>query len=37
VATVNGGLVTAVAQGSTSITASAGNIVSPATPVNVGP
>ena len=37
VATVNGGVVTAVAQGSTSITASAGNIVSPATPVNVGP
>jgi uncharacterized protein YjdB len=37
VATVNGGLVTAVAQGSTSITASAGNIVSPATPVNVNP
>jgi len=37
VATVNGGVVTAVAQGSASITASAGNIVSPATPVNVGP
>lgn len=37
VATVNGGVVTAVATGSTGITASAGNIVSPATPVNVGP
>jgi hypothetical protein len=37
VATVNGGLVTALAQGSTGITASAGSIVSPATPVNIGP
>ena len=37
VATVNGGVVTAVAQGSTGITASAGNVVSLATPVNVGP
>jgi uncharacterized protein YjdB len=37
VAMVNGGTVTAVAAGSTSITASVGNIVSPATPVNVGP
>jgi hypothetical protein len=37
VATVNGGTVTAVAVGTTGITASAGNIVSPATPVNVGP
>ena len=37
VATVNGGLVTAVAQGSASITASSGNITSLGTPVNVGP
>jgi uncharacterized protein YjdB len=35
VATVNGGTVTALAVGTTSITASAGNIVSPATQVNV--
>ncbi len=37
VAIVNGGVVTALAPGSTSITASAGGIVSPATPVNVNP
>jgi len=37
VATVNSGLVTAVAVGSTNITASSGLIVSPAAPVTVGP
>jgi len=36
-ATVDAGTVTAVAQGSTNITASAGNIFSPAAVVNVGP
>ena len=36
-ATVNSGLVTAVAQGSTNITASSANIVSPAALVTVGP
>jgi uncharacterized protein YjdB len=36
-ATVNVGLVTAVAAGTTNITAAAGNIISPASVVNVGP
>jgi trimeric autotransporter adhesin len=37
VATVNGGLVTAAAQGTAIITASSGNVTSPGTTVNVGP
>jgi trimeric autotransporter adhesin len=37
VATVDAGLVTAVASGTTNITASSGNIVSPAAVVNVSP
>lgn len=36
-ATVNSGLVTAVAVGTTNITASSGNVISPAAPVSVGP
>lgn len=37
IVTVNGGLVTGVAQGSATVTASSGSVVSPATTVNVGP